>query len=142
MLRGINYIGIDSNIDLKPSYEKMLHDFKDDLTSTVTLYFQDCLSIDFSQFKYDFILTSPPYFNIEQYPHQPHRSQDEWCDFYFKIFNKVWDHLAPGGHMAINVNERIFNKVLIPLFDEPNFQFKLNKKQKGDYTEQIYIWTK
>jgi len=142
MARGIDYIGIDSNLSLKPNYERMLSDLKGEYTSSVQMYFRDCLSVDFSQFKYDMVLTSPPYFNIEQYPYQPHRSPDEWCDFYFTIFNKLWEHLSPGGTLAINVNQRIFDKVLMPLFDEPNFRFKLKKKQKGNYTEEIYIWIK
>ena len=142
MIRGIDYIGIDSNLSLKPNYERMICDFNGKYTSSVKMYFQDCLSVDFSQFKYDMVFTSPPYFNIEQYPYQPHRSPDEWCDFYFTIFNKLWDNLSKGGTLAINVNEKIFNKVLMPLFDEPNFTFKLKQKQKGNYTEKIYIWIK
>jgi hypothetical protein len=106
------------------------------------MYFEDCLSVDFSQFRYDMVMTSPPYLNIEQYPYQPHRSPDEWCDFYFTIFNKLWDNLASGGTLAINVNQKVFDKVLMPLFDEPNFRFKLKKKQKGTYTEEIFIWIK
>jgi hypothetical protein len=142
MIRGIDFIGIDSNLSLKPNYERMLCDFNGKYTSSVKMYFEDCLSVDFSRLKYDMVFTSPPYFNIEQYPYQPHRSPDEWCDFYFTIFNKLWDNLSPGGTLAINVNEKIFNKVLMPLFDEPNFTFKLKQKQKKNYTEQIYIWIK
>ena len=142
MIRGIDFIGIDTNLSLKPNYERMLSDFKGEYTSSVRMYFQDCLSVDFSQFKYDMVFTSPPYFNIEQYPYQPHRSPDEWYDFYFSVFNKIWEYLPNEGSMALNVDEKIFKKVLLPLFSEPNFEFKLKKKQKGTYTEKIYIWIK
>lgn len=142
MLKNINYIGIDSNLELKPDYERLLADFADECSSTVKLYFQDCLSVDFSRLKYDMVFTSPPYYNIEQYAHQPKRSLEQWDDFYFTIFNKLWENLPQGGTFAINVNNKIFTKVLLPLFDEPDFEFKLKKKQKGTYTEEIYIWIK
>lgn len=143
MLRGINYIGIDSNVDLKPSYERMLADFRDELKSSVTLYFQPCQTVDFSLLpEFDIILTSPPYYNTEQYAHQPYRSRDEWDDLYCSVFNNAWHHLKEGGVMAINVNNKIFERVLLPIFDEPNFRFKLKQRRKGEYTEEIYIWIK
>lgn len=142
MLRNINYIGIDSNVELKPDYERLLADFADECSSTVKLYFQSSLDFDFSKVKYDMVFTSPPYYNIEQYAHQPKRTVTEWDDFYFSVFNKIWENLPQGGTFAINVNDKIFKKVLLPLFDEPNFEFKLKKKQKGAYTESVYIWIK
>jgi len=88
------------------------------------------------------IFTSPPYYNIEQYAHQPKRSVEQWDDFYCTIFNRLWDNLANEGIMAINVNNKIFTKILLPIFGEPNFEFKLKKKQKGTYVESVYIWIK
>jgi hypothetical protein len=142
MLKGIDYIGIDMNINLKDGYERMLHDFNGEHNSLVKLFFQDCLTLDFSQFKYDMVFTSPPYYNIEQYPYQPKRTKDEWDDFYFTVFNRLWDNLSKGGTFAINVNQQIYQRVLVPLFDEPDFSFRLNIKQKGEYTENVYIWIK
>lgn len=142
MLRDINYIGIDSNIELKPDYERLLSDFKGEHSSSVKLYFQSSLDFDFSKVKYDMVLTSPPYYNIEQYEHQPKRSTEQWDDFYCTIFNRLWENLPNEGIMALNVNNKIFTKILLPLFGEPNFEFKLKKKQKGTYTESIFIWIK
>jgi trans-aconitate methyltransferase len=88
------------------------------------------------------VLTSPPYYNIEQYPYQPKRTANEWDDFYFTVFNRLWDNLQKGGTLAINVNQQIYKKILLPLFDEADFSFKLNIKQKTEYTEFVYIWIK
>ena len=97
MLRNIKYIGIDSNLSLKPDYERLLSDFKGEYNSSVKLYFQSSLDFDFSKVEYDMVFTSPPYFNIEQYAYQPRRSNEEWCDFYFTIFNRLWDNLQNEG---------------------------------------------
>ena len=61
------YIGIDLNTDLKTPYQKMKEFMQTRSTTEIELYFQDALEIDYSKFKYDMVLTSPPYYNIEVY---------------------------------------------------------------------------
>jgi tRNA G10 N-methylase Trm11 len=139
----VNYIGCDSNVDLKEPYEKLMKDFGEKSDSSVKLYFQDICSLDLSELEYDMVFTSPPYFNIEQYPHMPLKTRREWGFFYDKIFLKLYKHLAPNGVFAINCNLSIFNSSLIKLFGKPNTRIELNKSTRNQsYCEYIYVWFK
>ena len=53
--------GIDTNINLKPAYDKMIENYGGNMI------YDNCLNVDFSQIDYDFVLTSPPYINLEKY---------------------------------------------------------------------------
>ena len=60
---GLKYVGIDTNVALKPAYDEMMTT----LGITSTMLWQDALSVDFSAIDYDCVLTSPPYVNLEIY---------------------------------------------------------------------------
>ena len=139
MMQKIKYVGIDINIDLKSDYERMIGDFSGNCN--YELYFQDCLSIDYSKLKYDMIFTSPPYENIEIYPNNPKRSPKEWREFYKKIFKLLWDNLK-SGTFIININEKIYTTILVPLLGECHTKLVLKKAKRNAYVEFIYVWMK
>ena len=75
---GIAYTGIDTNIEMKPAYDNMINYLSRDIEinplltiqanpNKLTMYWQSCLDVDFSTINYDFVLTSPPYINLEIY---------------------------------------------------------------------------
>jgi len=109
----IEYTGIDINHNLKHSYDKLLYDFSCNNCCN-RLYFQDCLTIDYSTINYDMVFTSPPYENIEVYPNNPIMTIKEWLVFYNKIFKLLWDNLKKGYYI-ININAKTYNKILVPL---------------------------
>ena len=139
MMQNIKYIGIDINIDLKPDYERMITDFSGNCN--YELYFQDCLSIDYSKLNYDMVFTSPPYENIEIYPNNPKRTPKEWRDFYKKIFKVLWDNLK-SGTFIININEKIYTTILVQLLGECHTKLVLKKSKRNAYVEFIYVWMK
>jgi hypothetical protein len=144
MMQNIKYIGVDINIDLKPDYERMISDFsnnKNDNNCNYELYFQDCLSIDYSKLNYDMVFTSPPYENIEIYPNNPKRTPKEWREFYKKIFKLLWDNLK-SGTFIININEKIYTTILVPLIGECHIKLLLKKAKRNAYIEFIYVWMK
>jgi hypothetical protein len=141
MMQNIKYIGIDINVDLKPDYERMLADFSNKNDNNCELYFQDCLSIDYSKLNYDMVFTSPPYENIEIYPNNPKRSPKEWREFYKKIFKVLWDNLK-SGTFIININEKIYKNILVPLLGECHTKLILKKAKRNAYVEYIYVWIK
>lgn len=142
MMQNIKYIGIDINVDLKPDYERMLADFSINTNdNNCELYFQDCLSIDYSKLNYDMVFTSPPYENIEIYPNNPKRSPKEWREFYKKIFKALWDNLK-SGTFIININEKIYKNILVPLLGECHTKLILKKAKRNAYVEYIYVWIK
>jgi 16S rRNA G966 N2-methylase RsmD len=142
MIKNINYIGIDLNKDLEQGYLSLIKDFREKTTSKIDLLFQDSNSIDYSKYKYDMVFTSPPYENIEIYKHMERKSIEEWNKFYKEIFQKLWDSLEPNGTYIININEKIYIKILEPLFGPSMESILLKKSSKNDYKEYIYIWKK
>jgi len=142
MAKNINYIGIDLNKDLEPSYQKLLQNFGDKTTSTIQLLFQDSNEIDYSKYKYDMVFTSPPYENIEIYKHMKKLSIEEWNNFYKEVFQKLWDNLEVNGTYIININENIYTRILEPLFGNALEKMLLKKSSKNEYKEYVYIWKK
>lgn len=143
MALDINYIGCDSNINLRKPYKQLQNDFREKHNSTVKLYFKDALSLNYSKLNYDMVFTSPPYFNIEQYNSMPLKSKQEWAGFYHDLFSLTFKYLAQGGTFAINVSEEIFNLSLHPLLGEPQTKIPLTKSSRNStYKEWIYVWIK
>ena len=143
MALDINYIGCDSNTNLRKPYKQLQKDFREKHSSSVKLYFQDSLSLDYNELNYDMVFTSPPYFNIEQYNHMPLKSKQEWAEFYHDLFSLTYKNLAQGGVYAINCSIVIFNISLRPLLGEPYTKIELSKSTRNStYKEWIYIWIK
>ena len=141
IMENILYTGIDINNELEPQYKKLIHDFQNNKNLKYNLYFQDCQTVDYSKINYDMVFTSPPYENIEVYPNNPKLTNKEWTLFYNKIFKILWDNLKKG-HFIININEKIYNKILVPLFGDCQTKIILNKSKRNSYVEYIYIWFK
>ena len=89
MLMDIHYIGIDLNVDLKEVYDQLLLDFGNKSNSNIELHFKDAEPIDYTQWKYDMVFSSPPYENIEIYSHGTKKTIDEWTIFYNTIFKNT-----------------------------------------------------
>lgn len=155
---GLPYTGIDANLNLKPSYTKMLEAIGED-GKKATLLFQPSETVDFSQFEYDLIFTSPPYFMLEEYEKMPqYGSQQGFLDKFFKpVVQNSWKHLKPGGHMALNMPKEMYDAVkkdLPPLWKR--LQLPIHNRHPGNAgsgkaigsgdkeqrTEGIYVWKK
>jgi DNA modification methylase len=143
MLLGVDYTGIDLNVDLKSGYDKLLNDFQSKTASNVSLIYQDSKDVNYSNFNYDMVFTSPPYENIEIYKNGEKKSNDEWLEFYKIVFQNTWDSLSPGGIYAININVAIYEKSLVPLLGACHEKSELKKSTRNTkYKEYIYIWKK
>ena len=158
MALDITYIGIDTNVDLRPAYERMVQELDPD--SKVTMRFQDAATTDFSKFKYDMVFTSPPYFKtvrpIEGYAHMPHYADraDFNARFLFPVVRKTYAHMARGGTYALNIPDDMCDEIkaagILParlhakhrLFLQPRFAKGNPKNPNVRYKEHIYVWKK
>jgi len=111
MSMGIPYIGIDANKKLEGAYRQMIRTL--DADATVNMIFKPSEQVDFSQFKYDLVFTSPPYFMIEEYEKMPqYKSKQNFLNTFFTpVIHNVWEHLMPGGNMALNMPEEMFDAI-------------------------------
>jgi len=54
----------------------------------------------------------------------------------------LWDAMMPNGTYIININEKIYNTILKPLFGSSLEKILLKKSNKNEYKEYMYIWKK
>ena len=151
------YIGVDNNTRLIEPYDKMCAQLKEmNVVTAVTLLFKDCNMVDYSQYKYDMVFTSPPYYNKEIYGGANTMTVEEWDNTFYKpIFKNTWEHMEVGGRYCLNVPVMLYEKICVPIFGEAGEKIELNKfsrtvpkrevvrKNLGQkYKEYIYIWVK
>jgi 16S rRNA G966 N2-methylase RsmD len=157
MALGIPYIGIDTNKDLRPAYERMVKELDE---PKVTMRFQDAAATDFSRFKYDMVFTSPPYFKtvkpVEGYAHMPRYADraDFNARFLFPVVRNTYSNLARGGTYALNIPADMYDELnaagILPpklhakhrLFLQPRFAKGNPKHPDTQYEEYIYVWKK
>ena len=146
-----NYIGIDSNKQLKEPYQRMVKLLNKLGTNTkINLMFKDALKVDYSKLDYDCVLTSPPYYNVEVYEDMLPKKDEEWeQEFYIPLFSETYKHLKKGGHYILNIPKDLYEDVCIELFGKADIKIPLKKKghpknsnTEKDYTEFIYVWRK
>jgi hypothetical protein len=160
MALGIPYIGIDTNVDLRPVYERMVQELDPSLRDKVTMRFQDAAATDFSKFKYDMVFTSPPYFKtvkpIEGYAHMPDYNDraDFNARFIFPVVRNTYANLSRGGTYALNIPDDMCNEIraagILPsrlwakhrLFMQPRFAKGNPNHPDVQYKEHIYVWKK
>ena len=151
----VRYFGIDVNQSLQNPYQRMCAFLNSKCKSTnpglsprISMTIADAVAYDYSQIepKYDMVFTSPPYYFIEKYSHNPfyNNSKDEMDEqFYAPLFSNTYLHLLPGGCMALNVNREIYERVCVRLFGPAHQTMNCKKsKRQNDYREMIYIWIK
>lgn len=109
---GSNYIGCDTNINLKGGYDemiKLLNEYDHNSTHngvrglgvtapSLTMIWKSCLNVDWSKYQYDCVLTSPPYVNMELYEcMQPFENDRSFYqDFMTPIFELLKNNMVNG----------------------------------------------
>lgn len=88
---------------------------------------------DLQDNKFDFALTSPPYYDTEDYSDEEtnsknrYKSFEEWCDcFYIPMIQKTMNALKDDCCFVLNIGSRIYplNKVLLENFGD---KYKITK---------------
>jgi hypothetical protein len=151
----IDYIGIDTNYTLKNDYDKMIAKFEH--KSKVSMQFLDSSTVDFKQYDYDMVFTSPPYFidgscSQEQYENMPkYKDRKDFNErFLFRVIINAWNGLKSGGHFCLNVSPKMYED-MVSVLGDPNISLDIGFGNRGTkittgkcnpYTELIYIWIK
>ena len=140
------YTGIDLNKSIEPAYNKMVSVLKTVSSTKINLKFQNALYVDYSKMNYDLVLTSPPYYNIEEYKGSKNISKEKWDkEFYEPIFRKTYDGLKSGGHYCLNVPDDVYKNVCIKVLGKASMFIPLPKSSRSPnetYKEFIYVWKK
>lgn len=126
------YFGIDPNERLFKGYEEQVKMYKVHAgTKKSIMVNKQAEMINFDDYgdpKFDFIFTSPPYYNVERYTQEENQSWkkykklDDWLNkFLYNTLAKAWDQLEDNGILAVNIsdvysNHRV-NKICDPMND-------------------------
>lgn len=159
---GINYTGIDTNIEMKPAYDSMIQFldaetgfdnnlFEVEKTFKLQMLWQNCLDVDFSKLDYDFVLTSPPYINLELYEHmEPWETDKAFYELFFiPLWQKCVDNIKPGGHVAFNISPKMYEDALKhglkPCDEDEDLLQQMGQRsealKKGKKKQdKIYVW--
>lgn len=139
---GIAYTGIDTNIGLKKGYDDLIDLFNDyNLGNKYKMLWNDALNIDFSQLDYDFVLTSPPYEDIELYSNMGYKNVDWFYkDFLIVLINNARKY-NKGKYTCINISPEMYKK-LTEKYNYPkcNITEDLKEQKNGKVPDNIYIW--
>jgi 16S rRNA G966 N2-methylase RsmD len=163
------YVGIDPNSKLFDGYKSQIRTFnRGKEINMIESPAEDVSDGDFGD-NFDFIFTSPPYFNIERYNQDSlqsfkrYRKIDIWLEkFLFSTIMKCWDKLDDNGVLAINIGDVYSNHTVNQICDPMNkfisslkgasylgcIGYKMQKRirsksdQKGVFAEPIWIWGK
>lgn len=155
---GIDYVGIDTNDEMKPAYDGMI-DFLNNKTQSfgnglfsvehranLSMIWDSCLNVDYSKIDYDFVLTSPPYENMELYSKMTPWSTPEefYKDFLIPMYEKCVKHIKPGGKVCLNISPKMMERALsfgLPPCDlEEDLLQQLGQKMGKKKQDKIYIW--
>jgi hypothetical protein len=146
---GIHYTGIDTNLEMRPAYDAMIDQLETD--AQIQMIWADCLSVDFSKLHYDFVLTSPPYINLEVYEHMTtwETHQDFYKNFFIPLWQKCVRHIQPGGHVCFNISPKMYEQALelglTPCDTQEDLKQQMGQKHQKLSTgnkkqDKIYIW--
>jgi DNA modification methylase len=156
----INYTGIDTNTEMVQSYDDMISFLNNDANefghglfsesseSKLKMIWQSCLDVDFSKLDYDFVLTSPPYVNLEIYEHMPLWDSDTifYKEFFIPLWQKCLDHIKPGGHVCFNISPKMYDAAVangLPVCDiEEDLLQQMGQQKAKKKQDKIYIWKK
>ena len=155
---GIDYVGIDTNDEMKPAYDGMMdflmnktNSFGNDLftvdnKSKLNMIWASCLAVDYSKIDYDFVLTSPPYINMELYKKMKPWENDKvfYEDFFIPLFNKCVNNIKKSGKVCFNISPKMYADALkyglTPCDLEEDLLQQLGQKMGKKKQDKIYIW--
>ena len=138
---GIEYTGIDTNINLKPAYDSMIAEMGKD---NLNMIWDSCLNVDFSKIEYDFVLTSPPYINKEVYENMTPFDSDRvyYVKFLIPLIEKCLLHIKPNGWVCFNISPLMYDELLSYGFRKSDEEHDLlqQKRLGKNKQDKIYCW--
>ena len=136
---GIEYTGIDTNTDLRGAYEGLLT-----LTGSGRMIWEDALTVDFETIDYDCVLTSPPYINLEVYPHMKtwDNKKQFYTEFLIPLINKCRVHIKAGGKVCFNISPQMYAELLKAGYEpcKEMIEMKQQKVQGKEKGDKVYVW--
>ena len=137
---GIEYTGFDTNISLITGYKNLLEAFYN--PPNCKMIWESCLDYDFTQLDFDFMLTSPPYEDIEIYEHMTTYTEKDYYNlFLIPLIDKSRAYCR--GLTAIYISPQMYKKLIFTYkYPECAFTEDLKEQKNGKTPDMIYLWNK
>jgi hypothetical protein len=136
---GIEYVGIDTNTDLREAYDGLLA-----LTGSGRMIWGDALAQDFEAIDYDCVLTSPPYINLEVYPHMRkwEAKNTFYQEFLIPLIDKCRVSIRRNGKVCFNISPAMYADLMRAGYEpcKETIDMKQQKVQGKDKGDKIYVW--
>jgi DNA modification methylase len=110
------------------------------------MIWDSCLTVDYSKINYDFVLTSPPYINMELYKNMKPWENDKvfYEDFFIPLWQKCVDNIRRGGTVCFNISPKMYDDAikygLTPCHAEEDLLQQLGQAKGKKKQDKIYIW--
>lgn len=107
------YCGVDPNKCLHPYYKKMIEKLVPENERHKYILIEDGFeTASLPDEKFDLVLSSPPFFDVEEYSEEKkdslekYKQGDEWYhNFLFPSIKKAYNHLDQNGHLVLYIGE-------------------------------------
>ena len=136
---GIEYTGIDTNTDLRQAYDGIIQ-----LAGGGRMIWDDAMNVDFETLDYDCVLTSPPYINLEIYPHMNvwENKKQFYETFLIPLIDKCRLHIRRGGRVCFNISPKMYDELIKAGYEEcrESIDMKQQKVQGKDKGDKVYVW--
>lgn len=139
----IPYLGFDTNLNLKKGYDDLITAWAG--TSYSEIKFISCLDANLEEVDYDFMMTSPPYEDLEIYENmETYSKPDYYKKFLIPMIEKSRKHINKKtgcGYTAINISPQIY-KLLTETYkyEKCLFTEDLKEQKNGKSLDMIYFW--
>ena len=127
------YTGFDMNTDLKKGYDEIFKDFPQ-LCERCSIEFINSNTVDFTDYEYDMIFTSPPWGGREIYRNNNYESNEKIKQTVIDILVKAYHELKEGGLMVVNIPKGLMKRLNKCLSKEPD----VINMGSGSYIFYIY----
>jgi hypothetical protein len=141
---GIPYTGFDTNTNLTVPYENMKKVMEEIKPVNATMNWQSCLEGDFANIDYDFVLTSPPYINLETYSHMSKYESNAkfYKEFLIPLIEKCLANIKRNGWVCFNISPEMYKDLVAYGMRKADMEEDLlqQKKLGKDKCDKIYCW--
>lgn len=151
----MDYTGFDPNTQLEEPHSQMISMFGD--PNKQRIYYGPFEMANLSDDEYDVVLTSTPYFNVEEYvPGQEGQSIvsypvfEQWMvNFLFIALSKAWNALKPGGYLILHLGDTRDIHIAEPtnIFIESyltnsSWEGVIGLQSESGYPRPVWVWKK
>ena len=140
---GCEYLGVDTNTDMAPAYQKIIETGDPEKVQVKLGRFQ---SVRLTK-KYDLVFTSPPFYTKEVYAHMKiwETVSEFMTEFMKPLLRKSYKYLEDGGHLVLYIEDKGVDS-FIPLMKD--YAEKVGLKYEGAFYYEAstprpyYVWVK